>query len=303
MTDTFPGMVDSTMRADFVACPERFHRKYVQGLSTTEENTHLVAGGAFAKGLEVVRTEVYGNRTPFKNALGKGLKALVRAYGPHEPHTLNPKTCEAMMLALADYFVQYPVETDVLTPLMVPSNERPEPAIEISFLLPIPGTTHPDTGGPVMYAGRFDMLATMKPGASVFIVDEKTTTQLGSQWSKKWALRGQFTGYAWAMNALGHNVAGVVVRGISILSGGFGHAQAITYRPEWMRTRWLEQMRYDINRMVACYKAGRYDQAFDEACSQYGGCSFLPLCESPEPENWLNTYVVRRWNPVTGETT
>jgi hypothetical protein len=38
------------------------------------------------------------------------------------------------------------------------------------------------------------------------------------------------------------------------------------------------------------------------ACHQFNKpCAFLPLCSSPEPERWLGSYEVDRWDPLKAE--
>ena len=45
-----------------------------------------------------------------------------------------------------------------------------------------------------------------------------------------------------------------------------------------------------------------YDYALDHACAEYGGCSMLQICKSPDPETWLETYFERRvWDPLLRE--
>ena len=54
-------------------------------------------------------------------------------------------------------------------------------------------------------------------GEGLYIEDDKTTSQLGSSWGAQWDMRSQFTGYAWAARQSGLPIAGIIVRGISIL--------------------------------------------------------------------------------------
>ena len=56
---TFPQAVDSTMLATFRSCPQKFFRQYVEHWKPKAESVHLVAGGAFAAGIEEARRAFY----------------------------------------------------------------------------------------------------------------------------------------------------------------------------------------------------------------------------------------------------
>ena len=48
----FPLAVDSTMLGTFRSCPQKLYRQYLQHWKPRGESVHLVAGGAFAEGIE-----------------------------------------------------------------------------------------------------------------------------------------------------------------------------------------------------------------------------------------------------------
>jgi hypothetical protein len=149
-----------------------------------------------------------------------------------------------------------------------------------------------------MYGGRFDMFAEFQD--AMFVEDDKTTSQLGPSWMKNWVLDSQFTGYCFAAREFGHTVAGAIIRGLSILKSGYGHAQAIVYRPDWMIERWYENLLRTIEDMIRTWEQERYIYALDKhSCNAYGGCGFSRLCESPNPQGWLEMYYEPRiWNPL-----
>jgi len=290
----FPLAIDSTMRGAFSACPQKFFWEFMRHLQPSLVSVHLHAGAAYAKGLEVARKAYYGDGVSAQTAKGLGGKALIEEYGEYEPPSNSPKTLEGMLGAYSFYLEQFPFETDTLTPF------RGSDGVEFSFALPIPGTAHPATGEPILYMGRFDMLGQI--GGDLWVVDDKTTQALGPSWSKQWDLRGQFTGYCWAAREYGYDVKGALIRGVSILKTKFGHAQALTYRPQWLIDSWLEQLARDVNRMIALWEEGHWDRNYDGACVSYGTCQFHTLCSVPEPERWVKAdFVERQWNPLVGE--
>ena len=290
----FPMAIDSTMRAAFTSCPQKYYREYFQHWKRIEQSPDLVAGKAFAAGLEATRNAYWRDGiTDPTEAIGLGVQALLEEWGDYEPPVDHVKSLDRMVGALDEYFTNYGFATDHLQPLM----QEDKPAVEFSFALPIPDTRHPQTGEPILYTGRFDMLGLFN--GSLFVVDEKTTKQLGPSWYKSWTLRSQFTGYCWAAKTYDYPVAGAIVRGISILKTKYGHAESIQYRPDWFIDQWLHQLKRDIDRMIECWESGYWDYNLDMACTHYGGCVFMDVCSHPRPDEQLrDNFQKRIWDPM-----
>lgn len=263
-------------------------------------NIHLVAGGAFAKGLEVARRAFYQYKKSTIEAERLGRLALIEDYGDEEmdPARSGDKSLEGMLRGFEAYMLEYPLGQDTIVPYIAPNGEA---AVEFSFAVPIPGTKHPETGNPLLYAGRFDMLGVFNN--QLYVVDEKTTSSLGDKWARQWDLDSQFTGYCWAARQYGYHVNGAIIRGVGLLKTKTTHAEAIISRAPWTVDRWLEQLQWDIQDMIAMWKANRYKLALDKSmCDAYSGCPYKVLCESPEPERWRKTHFkVSVWNPLSKE--
>lgn len=299
----FPHAVDSTILAAFRSCPQKMFRTYMEHWKPRSESVHLVAGGAFAKGVEVARRAFYEGkiddsdlRVPTGDrelAEGYGINALMQHYGDYLPPADSPKSLERMCGALEFYFMHYPLGGDGTEPITLAGGAR---GIEFSFAEPLP-ITHPVTGDPILYTGRSDMIAEFAGGTYIF--DEKTTSQLGASWSRQWEMRSQFTGYCWAAGQSGIKVDGAIVRGVSILKTKYDTQQAITYRSQMEIDRWLTQVVRDIERMKQMWADGWWDYNLDHACGEYGGCSLAQVCKSPDPYTWLNQYFEQRvWDPL-----
>jgi PD-(D/E)XK nuclease superfamily protein len=288
----FPTVVDSSMLSAFRACPRKFAYTYLDHWKPAAESVHLVAGKAFASGLEAAREAFYIRREPAEEAQAQGLAALWREYGTFEEPEDSPKGPLRMAGALEYYFSRYPLGSDGATPRVF--GERH--GIEFSFVEPV-SVVHPETGDPILYSGRADMVCDSFGG--LYIYDEKTTGQLGPTWAGKWEHRSQFTAYCWGLRGHGIHPTGIVVRGIAILKDSYNDAQAITYRSDWEVDRWLRQVERDLHRMIAMWEAGEWDYALDDACTAYAGCPFARPCKSADPQPWLEGYFhKRRWDPV-----
>ena len=252
-----------------------------------------------AKGLEVFRKAFYGEGLPFQDCLAKAANTIIKMWGDYVPPDIGSakqKDLAACLIAIESFFTEYPPAEDPITPLIV----NGEPAIEFNFALPLPGVLHPVTGEPILYAGKFDMLARYQD--TIYVNDEKTTTQLGASWGNQFKNSSQMTGYVWASKQFGHNVQGVIIRGIGILKKRIDHALVIEQRPQWMIDRWLAQITRDVERLKVSWTEGIYDFAIDDACSNYGGCPYLTLCTSEHPERYIDVdYEVSEWDPLAKE--
>lgn len=294
MRPPFPHVIDSSMIASFRACPQKFFREYMQHYKPATPSVHLHAGAAYARGLEVTRTKFYDEGICESDATAYGLDALMRAYGDYDPQD-SAKSLERMAGAFEFYFDRYPLATDDAKPVQLGSRH----AIEFSFAEPLE-SLHPETGDPIIFCGRADMIAEFAGG--IYIFDDKTTSSLGASWTKQWEMRSQFSGYCWAAKRAGIAVNGVLVRGISILKTKYDTQQAITSRADWEIARWYDQVLLDIERMVEMWKTGYWDYNLDHACAEYGGCMFLNACKSPDPQPWLDLYFTKRiWDPLLRE--
>jgi hypothetical protein len=288
----FPEILDSTMLAAFKACPQKFFKTYVEDWKPKEPSVHLHAGAAFARGLEVARRAFYEKGRSADDAIAEGLGALWQFYGSFECPPESAKSPERVAGAYEFYWANYPLEKN--DPITLPSGSR---GIEFSFVEPLP-LPHPETGNPILYSGRMDMIANYAGG--VFIVDEKTTSYMGPTWSRLWDLRSQFTGYAWGCRQSGIRVDGVVVRGISILKTKYETQESISYRPDWQVERWLDNTCWQIEQMLARWRAHYWPHNLDSACTDYGGCAFRRCCLSQDETPWLETeFVKHKWNPIT----
>ena len=285
------------MLTAFDHCPKKFwyaylHRYAPQGIIPGGGSIHTHAGAAYAKGLEVAR-KAYCAGTPPLEAVECGVEALVLAYGNVDPGD-SPKSCARMVGALEQYFSDFPLETDPIRIAVLNGT----PAIEWRFALPVP-FNNPQTGEPLMFAGRTDFIGELAHG--LWIIDDKTTGQLGAQWAKQWELRGQFTGYAWAARELGIKVAGAGVRGMCIRKTGYESAEALIGQPPSKIEEWLEWRNATIARMVGSWYSMAYPMSLSDACNAYGGCSFKQVCLVPKENRpaWLETnYVESEWSPL-----
>lgn len=292
----FPHTIDSTILGAFRGCRQKFFRQYVEHWKPKAQSVHLVAGGAFAEGIEKARNAFYVDGFSPEDAEAIGLRALIGRYGDFECPPDSAKSLERMLGALEFYFQRYPLGADGADPITLPSGRR---GIEFSFAEPLT-IKHPVTGDPILYTGRSDMIAHRAGG--IYIYDEKTTSSLGAQWGNQFEMRSQFTGYEWALLKQGIKADGSIVRGISILKTKYDTLEVPTYRSTYEIDRWEQQTIRDVKAMIQCWEEGYWDYDLGEACNSYGQCSFTKICKSSDPETWLPTFFEQRvWDPLLRE--
>lgn len=292
----FPTVIDSSLIAAWRSCHRKCNMDFFEHWKPRTPSVHLHAGAAYAKGMEIARTAFFLEGKSQPEAIALGGMALVQAYGDFQCPPESAKSLERTLGAFEYYFSAYPLDQDRAVPVRLPSGKA---GIEFSFAEPLE-VQHPETGDPLIYVGRMDMLAEFN--GATFGEDDKTTSQLGASWSRQWDLRSQFTGYCWGAKRAGIPVVGFIVRGVSILKTKYETQQAITYRPQWMIDEWYEQLvTRDLPQMVQEWESGSWGAALDHACNEYGGCQFRQVClAAPEGRvQWLETeFERRRWDPV-----
>ncbi len=301
----FPNLIDNTQREAFRNCPHKWYRAHIQHLAPATPSIHLHAGGAFARGLEVARRSFYSTGLNEAESVKLGWEALQEVYGDFDVangYENHAKSLANMERAYEDYFFEYPLGKDKIKPIRLDSGGS---GVEFSFSVPTE-VMHPETGNPILYGGRFDMLG--ERDDSLFVVDEKTTGSLGSQWASQWDLNSQFTGYCMAARAFGYPVAGAIIRGIGLLKTKITHSQVVLYRSDWEIERWWKQLHRDLRMMVAQWEEDTgdgqgYDFALGAACNSYGGCGFKRICTSKTPEDWTGApyYRIHKWSPLDQE--
>lgn len=290
-----PLYIDSTMVSCFRSCPRKFFLEFILGLRPARISVDLHAGACFATALETYYVEVYVNGKGHNEALALAHGAFMISWGDFEPMTDTPKTKDRVWQAVEDYFAKWPPHTDPVQPFILEG----KPSAEFTFAIPLePEQNFPmhPSGGPFLYSGRLDLLG--KYGPRIVGRDEKTTKSIGSDWASQWDLRSQFIGYTWALQQSGLDCDTIIVRGIGILKTKITLVEVEKTYSDFMRERWLEQLRRDLWRLRRMWDEGYFDYNLADACSSYGGCAFRDVCASKQPENWYSNYVVRRWNPL-----
>lgn len=306
----FPKYIDSTMRASLRACPRKFFLSHILGCASPARSEHLHFGGALARGVEVARKGYYSEGLTPEGAEENGFHALLEAWGDFQVRDDSVKSLDNCVQAYEAYWAEYPLDADEIVPYRMSSDGAAW--IEFTGATPLE-VLHPVDGEPLVYVSRLDMAGVLRQAChnepwtsrQVWAVDEKTTSSMGASWAQQWRLRGQFIGYTWALRQEGVPAIGALVRGIAVYKKQPPKfQQAFVPVSDRLIERWYAQLIRDLNFAVECWNAGAWDYDFSDACSSFGGCGYLQICELDDPEPFLEAnFVERRWNPIEAEGT
>ena len=311
----FPLTISSSLLESWNTCHTKGYRKYIQHLNSGRDSVHLIAGGAYAKGLEVMRKAFFieGHSADYSQALGE--EALIEAYGGFVPYLgdKDKKCLQNVINLYREYFNTFPLDSDAFTPVTLENGSK---AVEFPFAIELP-FKHPDLDIPLHFVGRFDMLVEFQ--GKIFGLDDKTKSGYPSAKQKEadaayqylistgrgkgaeevnWATRGQFSGYSWAMKQLGIPLDGFIIREAWFQSGSsWLHRQVYTPRRAAQVEMWGDQLFRQVEQMIASYVRVRdgektskvFDMANDSAlCVKYGSvCPFMELCTGELSEQYL----------------
>lgn len=285
---SFPATISPSKLKDFKQCSKLFEYKYVIKRLAVGKAVDLVAGGAFAKGLEVARRQFFEHGRSHDDAIAIGLGYLMAAYGNQEDISdWEKKPFLRVASAYEAYFERFDMRADPVRPHLFEGKY----GIEFNFAIPL-DVKHPETGDPIILRGRADMIGEL--GKGLYIVDEKSTLYLGDKWSSKWDLDGQFACYSWAAQQWGFDVRGAIIRGIAFRkAGNADFAEAIIPIEPWKVERWYEQTIRDIERAIQAWKEGYFGYALGYPCER---CEYQDICrigKESDRMSWLTSSAYR----------
>ena len=108
----------------FRACPRKAFLTYVEHWKSKNPSVHLVAGGAFASGIEAARKAFYVQGLSAAESEAAGMVALLQSYGDFVCPPESSKSLERMLGALEFYFAHYPLGADGAIPISLDGGGR-----------------------------------------------------------------------------------------------------------------------------------------------------------------------------------
>jgi hypothetical protein len=271
---------DASCMSDYLHCPKLFYWRWVRGLVPKEEPAPLLFGKVFHDALFA------WYKTGDK---GLALKQFeqIPAIGIGD----DRRTREHGIVILEEYLGRWGTENWKVLTLekefkiemsnqcktchgtgIITQNIKPLPLMTIKCPKCIDGMALSGKS----YAGRLDEV--VEWNGQIYVVDHKTTSQLGSYFFKGFRPNVQMDGYAFACRKLWGQCSGVVINGVSIAAKPkerFGR-DVSTRTPEEI-DRFAEQFELWTNEIENSINSKVWPLHYT-ACHNYGDCRYLELC-------------------------
>lgn len=256
---SFPRTVGTSLLESLVTCPRKWWFSLRE--QEAEKSSHLIVGQAVAAALEAWRRARMTGLSK-RDAAKASMWTLMKTWRYAED---VGKTFVNAATALSLYWDEFSDEKTL--------------AAEMTFAIPLPGITHPE-GGEIVFESRFDAIVEL--GGALWVLDDKTTSQLGPTWPQQWALRGQLIAYVWAANELGYPVRGAIVRGLRVKGQPAVAQTAPMVFSRWLLEEWLDSVRWHLQRAIDLWKCDKLPHGvFGPQCTTYGGCEWRGACLTP----------------------
>lgn len=276
------------------ACPSKYNLRINQGWTARRKSGALGFGAALHLGL----AEWYRSRN-----LDKALVEI--SAGWEDPADQDDyRTLDRCLDTMAQYAARYSHEN--FTPVVGPAG----PMLEVSFSLDTGHDVSVFKDGrhviePLEYGGIFDGLVEM--GSNVYVLEHKTTSQLGPYYFTQYKPNNQVTGYVWAAGQLtGKRVAGAIINAIGVLKTQTKFERQITTRSAEDIATWLTDVRTEAQSIQEHATGGHWPMR-TPSCVMYGKCEFhdVHVLGSPEEQDaMLQAHYVRRtWDFEQAATT
>lgn len=247
--------IDNFALTMFQSCPAKYDLRMRQGWTARRRSAALGFGGALHEGLAA------WYRTHDKVKALEAIHNFWPANVPTDDYRNKAKCVEVMI----EYLRHYPSE--MWNVVGFPDN----PMIECTFTLDT-GLTLED-GEPIEYGGIFDGLIEMN--GVVYVLEHKSTSQLGATYFNQFKPNNQVTGYVWAAQHLsGGRVGGALINAIGVYkSSPTKFERTITSRSSEEIDEWLKNVRNTCQMIRDCEKRGVWP-LHTPSCVQYGLCEF-----------------------------
>lgn len=268
--------IDNFAISNFMACPAKYKLRMVDGWESRRKSGALNFGAALHLGL----AEWYRS-----GSSAAAVKAIVDGWPTVTPID-DYRTREKCVQTMCEYIKTYPDEGFTII-----GKEAGSPLIENAFtldtgmFLPCPcGQDKSDRFDPdcsycfdhkesLEYGGILD--AGVEFSGSVYILEHKSTSQLGPYYFDQFRPNNQITGYTWALGLLsGMRVGGAIVNAIGVYkSQPTKFQRQITNRSNDDIKAWLLNLWHVCVQIKTCERTG-YWPMYTTSCMQYGKCEF-----------------------------
>lgn len=287
---------DSTSIGTFKRCPKLYYWTMVLGLQSSQESVHLKFGLVYHKALETFdhfrsrgATWEEARLAAIRCCLEETWDAtLNRPWQSFDPN----KNRRTLVRTVVWYLEQF--REDSITTIQLANGK---PAVELSFRFEIDRKTL--DGSRNLLCGHFDRFGIFCD--QPYVIDRKTTKHaLNDQYFAGYTPHNQFSLYTFAgQHVYKVPVKGVIVDAAQILVNSSVFARREVCRTEAELEEWYKDLGMFLDFAESCAVENHWPKN-ENACGDFGGCSFRELCSvAPNLAKHLTGKWKRRaWDPL-----
>lgn len=257
---------DTSSLSTFLDCAHLYKLKNLEGWARKAKSIAPVFGSAVHDGYEILDAGRFFGHDKTET-VQKATKHILTKYGAElQKSDDNKRNLEAALRAIVWRADEY-YHTDRMKIAELPNGE---PALEVRFECPFPGTDY-------RFSGRVDKVVSLD--GSLYVVDTKTTTSALSEWYfANFAPNNQVYTYIWAIrHVLELPIAGFI---IDATTSGVNYTR-FGRRPENVTEsqvdEWLADTQLALKHCDEYHATGHWPRNF-QSCGRYGGCEFRDAC-------------------------
>lgn len=277
--------IDNFALTMFQACPIKYHLRMREGWTIRHKSAALGFGGSIHVGLA----------TWYRSGSARDSLLAINDAWPDGLPVDDYRTKQKCVEVMIAYMKEYPSET--FRPVIGPDG----PLIEVAFTLPTGlflrcqeclsadesarTETHCSNCGEakeeIEYGGITDGLVEFSE--AVYVLEHKSTSQLGPSYFNQFRPNNQVTGYVWGAGELsGKRVGGTLINAIGVYkASATKFERQITMRDKEEIDEWKISLHATCEQIKHCERTGIWP-LHTVACTMYGRCEFHAIHELPQ---------------------
>lgn len=325
--------IDNTALKLFQACPLKYKTRMVDHWTSRYKSGALGYGGAVHEGLKAWYQGELDGLTVLQRV--EAAQAAIDISWPADHPIDDYRTKSKAMELMAKYIQEYTLESFKVLMVEVPFSYEIGRYIlhcyecgRESVPLQYEDRTIVHTNKcsfcksplePIEYGGIFDTLVQYGSGSmsTIYILEHKTTSQLGGLYFHQYHLDNQITGYTFgAQGATGKLVGGAIVNALCTTSSGkISFKREIIGRTAADLERWRDDVAATCNEIKRCERNGHWRITSDHCMNKYGLCEYQSVHVLSNPDEQRRRlevdYIREEWDferrddtrklPVVGE--
>jgi hypothetical protein len=152
----------------------------------------------------------------------------------------------------------------------------------------------------IEYGGIVDAITAF--GQVLYVLEHKTTSQMGPLYFTQYQTSNQVTGYCWAVKGLsGGRVGGANINAMCLTSSGkITLKREMTNRNDQDFMRWKRYIQAECNAIARCRQTGIWPYRTEQCLGKYGLCSYHSVhtlsTELEQQRRLESDYEVREWD-------